>query len=315
VAILKIESDMPLHTIRLGRSNDLMIGETVIAIGNPLGYQNTVTAGVISAIDRELAVARGMTLSGLVQTDASINPGNSGGPLLNVLGELIGVNTAIRGDAQNIGFAIPVDQLREVLPDLLDVERRYRVVCGMTVDSVDVPRVTAVQQHSPADDGGVKSGDILREIDGRPVCEGIDFYIALIGRKQGDVINLKVDRESKERVATITLAGRPLPDGTQLAIERLGVEVAPLTDDVAQMLGMTGSRGLIVARVEEGSPAAELGLTRRDVLVAIGRHSVDNIEDLGQLLEVIKPGEKVPVTVLRIERRNKLRLMGEIVAR
>jgi serine protease Do len=129
------------------------------------------------------------------------------------------------------------------------------------------------------------------------------------------VINLKVDRNSQERNATITLAGRPLPDGTQLAIARLGVEVAPLTDEVAQMLGMSGSRGLIVARVEEGSPAATLGLTRRDVLVASGRHSVDNLEDLGQVRELIKPGEKVPVTVLRIERRTKLRLMGEIVAR
>ena len=109
-----------------------MIGETVIAIGNPLGYQHTVTAGVVSAIGRVLEFPE-LTLTGLIQTDASINPGNSGGPLLNVEGELIGVNSAIRGDAQNIGFAIPVDQLRLVLPELLDVERRYRIESGLVL--------------------------------------------------------------------------------------------------------------------------------------------------------------------------------------
>jgi serine protease Do len=315
LAVLKIETDRPLNPIKLGRSHDLLIGETVIAIGNPLGYQNTVTAGVVSAIDRELAVARGMTLNGLIQTDASINPGNSGGPLLNVLGELIGINTAIRGDAQNIGFAIPVDQLREVLPELLDVERRYRIVCGMTVASVDGPRITAVQTRSPAEIGGVKTGDTLRAIEGRPVSEGIDFYIALIGRRPNEVIRLDLERNGRPVKAEITLEGRPLPDGGRLASERLGINIAPLTDDVADMLGLSGSRGLIVASVESDGPAARLGLQRRDVLVAVGRHAVDNLDDLGQLLEMVKAGEKVPVTVLRLDRRTKLRLMGEIVAR
>ena len=131
IAMLHVETNETLPTLRLGRSDDLMIGETVIAIGNPLGYQNTVTAGVVSAVGRDLEIARDIALRGLIQTDASINPGNSGGPLLNVLGELVGINTAIRGDAQNIGFAIPVDHLRAAMADLLDIERRYRIETGL----------------------------------------------------------------------------------------------------------------------------------------------------------------------------------------
>ena len=133
LAVLKIDPPQPLVPLRLGSSDDLMVGETAIAIGNPLGYQHTVTAGVISALDRTLELRGDLSFEGLIQTDASINPGNSGGPLLNVLGELIGINTAIRGDAQNIGFAIPVDQLRDILPDLLDVERRYRIYTGLKI--------------------------------------------------------------------------------------------------------------------------------------------------------------------------------------
>jgi S1-C subfamily serine protease len=114
VAILKIEASEALKPLAMGQSTDLMIGETVIAIGNPLGYQHTVTAGVVSAVDRDLMFSKDHMMRGLIQTDASINPGNSGGPLLNVLGELIGVNTAVRGDAQNIGFAIPVNQVRRL---------------------------------------------------------------------------------------------------------------------------------------------------------------------------------------------------------
>lgn len=315
LAVLKVESDQPLQTLRLGRSDDLMIGETVIAIGNPLGYQNTVTAGVISAIDRELAFRRGMKLSGLIQTDASINPGNSGGPLLNVLGELIGVNTAIRGDAQNIGFAIPVDQLREVLPDLLDIERRYRLVCGLKVDTLNSPRILAVQPGSPADEAGIRPGDELLTIDGRPIREGIEFCIALIGCRPEQVIDLQVRRAGRLVDAKMVLKSRPRPDGAQLAMEKLGLDVQELQPEVAEALGLAGVSGLLVSGVEPGSPAEQTGLQRRDVLIGIGRHSVASLDDLGQLLEVVRSGEALPITVLRVDRRMKVRLSGELTAR
>jgi serine protease Do len=316
LAVLKIEAEKPLPIIKLGRSNDLMIGETVVAIGNPLGFQNTVTAGVISATERQLDFARGQSLTGLIQTDASINHGNSGGPLLNVLGELIGVNTAIRGDAQNIGFAIPVDQLREVLPDLLDVERRYRIVAGLTVDTVGPPVVTRVQPDSPAAKAGVREGDLLTKINGRAVNEGVDYCIGLIGHRANDEIELSLQRSGKTVSATLTLDGRPAPDGPRLAQDRLGMVLEPLTDDIAQAIGFPqGVQGLVVTQLEQRGPAAEAGIQLRDVLIAIGRHTVATTDDLGQLLEFVDSGERVPVTVLRVERRMKMKLSGELQAR
>ncbi|MDX1683571.1 MAG: trypsin-like peptidase domain-containing protein, partial [Phycisphaeraceae bacterium] len=193
LAMLKIETERPLPALPLGQSDDLMIGETVIAIGNPLGYQHTVTAGVISALDRELK-AGPVRFEGLVQTDASINPGNSGGPLLNVLGELVGVNTAIRADAQNIGFAIPVDRLRAVLPEMLDVHRRYGLVTGLTIETVDDGcEVVEVAEDSPAASLGLEAGDRLTAVDGRRLRHRIDWHIALVGRRPGDRLRLTVN--------------------------------------------------------------------------------------------------------------------------
>lgn len=315
LAILKIEADQPLPTLPLGRSDDLMIGETVIAIGNPLGFQHTVTAGVVSAIERDLAFSRGMSLSGLIQTDASINPGNSGGPLLNVLGELIGINTAIRGDAQNIGFAIPVDQLREVLPELLDIERRYRVECGVAVDTLNTPRVVAVKPESPAERAGLQVGDLLTHIDGQPIQQGIDFCIALIGCRAGQTITLHVLRDSEPREIKLTLQPRPMPDGAKLALEKLGLEVAPMPAELAEQFGVSGAGGLLITRVEPGGPADRTGIQPRDVLMGIGRHMVADNEDLGQLLELVRSGETLAVTVLRVDRRTKLRLTGQLRAR
>src|SRR5262249_45208272 len=150
LAVLKINADRPLKPIRLGRSDDLMIGETVVAIGNPLGYEHTLTSGVVSAVNRKLEVRGQVMYQGLIQTDASINPGTSGGPLPNVLGELIGLNTATRGDAQNIGFPTPVAQLRAALPKMLDIERRYRLEIGLDVTVQDEAQVTTVRPASPA---------------------------------------------------------------------------------------------------------------------------------------------------------------------
>ena len=318
LAVLKIEPDPgagPLHAIRLGRSDDLMIGETVIAIGNPLGFQNTVTAGVVSAVNRDLEFGQGRSLTSLIQTDASINPGNSGGPLLNVVGELIGINSAIRGDAQNIGFAIPVDQLREVLPELLDIERRYRVICGLKVDTLNSPKVTAVQAGTPAEKAGIQIGDVVERIDGKPIREGIDFSIALIGARPGQTINLGLQRGGQAIETKLILQSRPEPDSAKLAWDKLGIEVQPMPATAAASLGLEGARGVIVSRVEANGPADRTGIAARDVLVAIGRHAVDSTDDLGQLLEMVRSGESVPVTVLRVDRRTKMRMSGELQAR
>jgi len=315
LAILKIAADAPLPTLSLGRSNDLMIGETVVAIGNPLGYEHTVTAGVVSAVDREIAVSAEVSFTGLIQTDASINPGNSGGPLLNVLGELIGVNTAIRGDAQNIGFAIPVDQLRAVLPDLLDVERRYGVVSGVTVDPFDAPRVIRIEDGSPAAKAGLRTGDVLTDVDDRAIREGIDFSIALINRRPGDQLRLRVAREGRDIELAMTLQERPPPDGPGLARERLGVTIRALAEETARRLGLRGTSGVVVHEVLQESAAEEAGLRRGDIILSLGRRYVQTVEDLGQILDHVPEGATAQIRILRVEQGRKVQRSGPITLR
>jgi serine protease Do len=301
VAVLKIDAPGPLRPLPLGHSADLMIGETVIAIGNPLGYQNTVTAGVVSAVDRDLVFSKEHVMRGLIQTDASINPGNSGGPLLNVLGELIGINTAVRGDAQNIGFAIPVDRLRALLPELLDVERRQQIRTGLQFDADADLRVQSVEQDSPAGRAGIRSGDVLREVDGISVNDTVDFPITLIGRKPGDQLRLVLDRGGKSYATTLQLERRPKPDASRLVRERIGIEVRPLPPDLARELGLPRGGGFVVLNVDPSSPAGLIGMRSRDVLVALGRYYPTTLEELGQLLEPIDPESPVSVTYLRVK--------------
>ena len=194
LAVLKIPVDKKLPFVRLGRSNDLMIGETVIAIGNPYGYANTVTSGVVSAVGRDIQVAEGFWLRGLIQTDAPINPGNSGGPLLNINGELIGINTAVRAEAENIGFAIPVDTLIDNLSHMLMPEKLRRVRLGLVMGGMKKIGefsgllVDSVSKTSPADREGISAGDMILEIDGRKLTSVIDFYVKMMDKEIGEPI-------------------------------------------------------------------------------------------------------------------------------
>lgn len=314
LAVLKIEAEETLIPLPLGRSDDLMIGETVIAIGNPLGFEHTVTAGVVSAVDRSIDVTPQLRFDGLIQTDASINPGNSGGPLLNVLGELIGINSAIRGDAQNIGFAIPVGQLREVLPDLLDVERRNRLVTGLSIDCTNGPMVAGVEPRSPAAAAGLRRGDELVSIDGRPVREGIDFDIALLDRSPGDRMRLRVDRGGELVNAVLRLGERPRPDGAKMVRARLGLELAPVSRRRAESMKLRG-RLLEVTGLEPEGPADLAGVQVGDLILALGRHYVTDIEDLGDLLEPVEPGVVAEIEVFREEPRRRTKRRGPIEIR
>ncbi len=305
LAILKVDADHPLPAITLGRSDDLMIGETVIAIGNPLGYQHTLTTGVLSAVNRTLEFNQGVRYTGLLQTDASINPGNSGGPLLNVLGELIGINTAIRGDAQNIGFAIPVDTLRKAIPNMLSLERLKRVEVGMRVGGGESVRVVEVRDKGPAAAANIEAGDRIVGVDGQPLKQDVDFYIGLLSKNANDRVALRVERKGKEYATTLTLKAIPIPDGAKLAREKFGLKIAPLPSDIAEALNLEAG-GLIITEVERNSPAARANLARGMIIVTLAGDYPRDLDHVGLLLENVKRGDPVLFRVWQVDGRDLL---------
>ena len=305
LAVLKVSlpAGKKLPRVPLGRSDDLMVGETVIAIGNPMGYANTLTTGVISAVDRKLTFSGGVTYAGLIQTDAPINPGNSGGPLLNIRGELIGINTAIRGDAQNIGFAIPVDTMADTLSSLLDFEKINRVVFGASIkqrhtESGDELYVSAVRKGTPAD-GKLRAGDRLLSLDATPVKQIPDYVCALLEAKAGTTVRLGVRRDGRDLAVAVPILAKPRPDGSALASAMLGLAVRPLTPQMAQSLRLSVDRGLLVVQVEQGGPAERLGVRLRDVLFQVDRFYVSSVDGLGMVLENVKAGETIKIGLVR----------------
>jgi len=307
LAVLKVAASRPLPFLHLGHSNDLMPGETVIAIGNPLGYKHTVTTGIISAIDRELQFDRNRSYKGLIQTDASINPGNSGGPLLNVVGDLIGINTAIRGDAQNIGFAIPVDRLHELLPTMLDIERLRRVSLGAkfgaTIEEKRTigARIESVASQSPAEKAGLRVGDVVTAVEGRPTQSFIEVFSALESAPVGKPLELSVTRNGgSSRNVSLTLMEVPRPDGGELLWKRFGIRARPLSTADLQNLGLRSAVALIVTDVRQNSQAAREGLERGDLITKIGGIPTGSLDQAGAILEEVRAGQNVGIGVMRI---------------
>jgi serine protease Do len=305
LAVLKIEApaDGELPHLPLGRSDDLMVGETVVAVGNPLGYANTVTTGIISATDRTLEFDKDVEYSGLIQIDAPINPGNSGGPLLNIKGELIGINTAIRADAQNIGFAIPVDALADELGRLLDFERINRVVFGVTVrqrhgKDGDELYIAAVRAGSPAH-GKLRVGDRIVALDDKPVGQMPDFTCAMLAVRAGQTVRLACLRDGKTLSAAVTIRARPRPDGKALARKRLGVTLREVTPKLARDLQLPIDSGLLVVGIDAGGAADRIGVRLRDILFQVDRFYVKTLDQLGTTLEDVRSGQNVRVGILR----------------
>lgn len=305
LAVIKIEPKTPLTPIPLGRSDDLMIGEPTIAVGNPVGLQNTVTTGVLSALHRELNVAGRTVYRDVIQTDASINPGNSGGPLLNVLGELIGINTAIRSDAQNIGFAIPVDQLREMLPGILDGEKLNKVVIGVRIAGQDPPKVAEVREGTPAHKAGVERGDTVLAVDGRRVDRVVEYLVAMLNENAGSDVALKLEREGKIIEKRVSIVPMPKPDGVKLAKERLGLTIAAAADTVAAQMQWRDHGGVIVLKVDPRGPAARIGIRPGDLLITIGPYEIREVDDVGAILADAEQGDPVDV-VFRGERGREI---------
>jgi serine protease Do len=311
LALLKIDANKQLPFVHLGRSDDLMIGETVIAVGNPYGYASTLTSGVISAIGRDIPVTDDMWLRGLIQTDASINPGNSGGPLFNINGDLIGINTAIRADAENIGFTIPVDTLADNLRQMLMPEKLRRVRLGLVVGRMKTSGdntglvVDSVTVPSPANDKGITAGDIILEVDGHKLSNVIDFYIRMMNKEIGEPIEIKYIKPealiSRTKTVELSILERPLPDGRKVAMNIFQMDVSELNETVAKKFGyMNAYPILIITGVQSNGMADEIGLSAGDLIVKIDNTPVSNMEEFSIEMEKISEGDEVEITIIRI---------------
>ncbi|HOD81887.1 MAG TPA: trypsin-like peptidase domain-containing protein [Phycisphaerae bacterium] len=305
LAVLKVEpkAGHSLPYLPLGRSDDLMPGETVIAIGNPLGYANSLTTGVISALDRTLEFGEDVSYTGLIQTDAPINPGNSGGPLLNIHGEFIGINTAIRADAQNIGFAIPVDALARELPALLDFERINRLIFGAEVaqrhtEAGDMVFVTAVRAGTPAAQL-LRTGDRVVQVDDRKVGQIVDYTCGMLDKRADQVVRLTLQRGGKDVAAAVRVKAKPRPNGKELAHRWFGMTLREVTPELARDLRLTVDRGLLVVGLEADGPAHRLGLKLGDVLFQVGQFYTLDLETLGTVLEDVRAGQVARIGIVR----------------
>ena len=277
LAIVKIDPPNDLPVITLGTSSDLMPGETVLAVGNAYGYEHTVTRGIISALHRAVQVSDVQFYDDLIQTDASINPGNSGGPLLNVDGEMIGINVAVRAGAQGIGFAIPADKAMDVTARLLASYAARNAWHGMALStqadaSLRGLKVAAIERKSPAAASGLRAGDVITAVDDIKTRRGIDFHLALLQRKAGEKVELSVRRTGDPITVPLTLATVPkrFRKSTDLAWTLLGLELTPITTKKFREKHQTRYHGgLTVKAVRPSSPAAEQGIRAGDVLVGM----------------------------------------------
>lgn len=270
-----------LSVMTLGRSDDLMHGETVIAIGNAYGYEHTITSGIISELHRNVQLSATQRYRDLIQTDASINPGNSGGPLINADGEMIGLNVAIRAGAQGIGFAIPVDQVKDVLAELLSVHRLkgtwHGIVAGIENNEVVVREI---EPGSPADHAGLRPGDSIVRLADQDVRFAFDIERALLDKSPREEVSLEIARADGPHTLHLQLASVPDRSAVTTLVSddpvwsQLGVRLAPYS--APQELRRYSSElrgGLVIEEVRPGSPAERAGLVPADILV--GMHQLE----------------------------------------
>ncbi len=302
LAIIHIKSPGSLPVVQFGTSDDLMPGETVIAVGNAFGYEHTVTRGIISALHRNVQVNETQQYLDLIQTDASINPGNSGGPLLNIEGKMIGVNVAVRAGAQGIGFAIPIDKALDVAARILNIEEVDNHWHGMTALSADGPRgpvsVARVKKNSPALSGGIQRGDLLQRIGTVDIQRPMDVERAFLGRRAGEKIAVVVRRNKETVHLNLTLAN--YPGGRKVAKSSSSPVTSTLGDATWDALGMALEQaprselrksgvayqgGMKVVAVRPGSSAAQQGVREGDILVRMHRWKVDSLRDVRYIVE------------------------------
>jgi serine protease Do len=336
LAVIKIEPEKPLPVAKLGNSDSMEVGDWVLAVGSPFGLSETVTAGIVSAKGRNIVPNR--QFQSFIQTDAAINPGNSGGPLVNMAGEVIGINTAILTDTNayaGVGFAMPSNTVVSVYNQLIAPEHRVaRGSIGIMFNAQENPAisrvygagaggvtVSAVTAGSPAEQAGLKVGDTIVSVDGKPVKNGDELVADIASRKPGTKVNLGLVRNGKKQDATVIVTDRAKLFAARLGEDdengeaeapkesKLGLTVRAITSEMADRLDIPAGKGIIVQDIKPSSFADDVGLTRGDVILEINKQAVNSEDDFNRISSSLKSGQDV---VFLVRQRGSGRQDGTI---
>jgi len=309
IALIKIKPRNSLPVVDIGDSDQVKVGEWVIAIGNPFGLEATVTAGIVSAKGRVIGAG---PYDNFIQTDASINPGNSGGPLFNMEGKVIGINTAIVAQGQGIGFAIPINMAKGILDDLKTKGRVTRGWLGISVQDIteDIAKnmnlknrngalVSDVFKGDPADKAGIKVGDIIIEINGKAIKDTHTLLLIIAAMQVGEKASIKALRDGKEMTFRIVVAERK--DTAEVVAKKgsagyFGISAQDITPEISRQMGIPSNAGVIITDIEPGSPADEVGIQPQDIIVQVNRIKVSSLREYNQ--EIAKAAQKKNVMLL-----------------
>ncbi len=335
LAVIKIDVERSLPAAKMGNSDSMQVGDWVLAVGSPFGLSETVTAGIVSAKGRDIVPNR--QFQTFIQTDAAINPGNSGGPLVNMNGEVIGINTAILSETNayaGVGFALPSKTVVDVYNQLTGPEHKVsRGSIGIMFDAVENPAIarvygsgsgvtiSSVVAGSPADQAGLKVGDTITSVDGQKVSKGSELVSDIAARKPGSKVNLAFLRNGKSQETSVTIADRAKLFAARLGEDqdseddsaprqsKFGVTVRKVTPEMADRLDMPSGKGVIVQDVKAGSFGEDVNLSRGDVILEINRQPVNSEEDFSRIESSLKSGQDV---VFLVRQRGSSRQDGTI---
>jgi serine protease Do len=334
LAVIKVDVDRSLPAAKMGNSDSMQVGDWVLAVGSPFGLSETVTAGIVSAKGRDIVPQR--QFQSFIQTDAAINPGNSGGPLVNMNGEVIGINTAILSETNayaGVGFALPSKTVVEVYNQLTGPEHRVsRGSIGIKFDQVENPAiarvygggsgitVSTVVAGSPADQAGLKVGDTITAVDSKKVTKGDELVSDIASRKPGSKVTLTFLRNGKQQDATVTIADRAKLFAAELGEaqesdesapkqSKFGVTVRKVTPEIAERLDLPIGKGVIVQDVKPGSFAEDVGMARGDIILEVNKQPVNSEEEFARIESSLKSGQDV---VFLVRQRGATRQDGTI---
>ncbi|MBT3516564.1 MAG: Do family serine endopeptidase [Nitrospina sp.] len=312
LAVIKIETNENLPHISLGRSDDLMIGETVIAIGNPFGLQHTVTTGIISALHRSIKGGENRVYRGFIQLDASINPGNSGGPLLNIEGSLIGINTAIFKQAEGIGFAIPINKAKRIINDLIRYGKVRRGWLGVSVQSItkemlsffNIERVrgvvvTRIMERSPGARAGLKRGDVILSLENIEVNDKTDYSERVSTYPLGNTINMGILRGGKVESVSLKVSLLPASRVADYVKIWLGFTVNKIQQSLVRRYRLVTSQGVVVTSVTPNSVSDKIGVQSGDIIRQVNQVKIENEKDFRAAMVEVAGRDSVLILVQR----------------